>query len=146
MQPTNIGDLATGVTFTDTFPASGAPTFVSATSSPGSCSTPAGNAVECFIGTLNTNAVATVTITFTATAATAGFTDSGQVTASGSGAESCSRTTPCGRRSRAITRRMYGTPGVAQSNEFTDQSSGCRPCSIAVTRITADHLPYGERK
>ncbi|MBV9573637.1 MAG: SBBP repeat-containing protein [Acidobacteriales bacterium] len=83
---TNTGDLATGVTFTDTFPTSGAPTFVSATSSPGSCSTPAGNAVECFIGTLNTNAVATVTVTFTATAATAGFTDSGQVTVAGSGA------------------------------------------------------------
>lgn len=59
----NNGDLTTGITFTDTLPASGA-TFKSATSSPGTCNEPTGTppVVTCSIGALNTGGTATVTI------------------------------------------------------------------------------------
>jgi uncharacterized repeat protein (TIGR01451 family) len=68
---TNNGEFTNGVTFIDNLPASGA-TFVSATSSPGSCSAPVGTppAVLCNIGTLNASATATVTVIVTPVAPT----------------------------------------------------------------------------
>jgi len=67
---TNNGDLATGITFTDTLPATGA-NFVSATSSPGSCGSPTGSppTVTCSVGTLANLGKGTVTIDVTPTVA-----------------------------------------------------------------------------
>jgi uncharacterized repeat protein (TIGR01451 family) len=64
----NNGDLTSNILFTDTLPASGA-TFVSATSSPGSCGSPTGAppTVTCSIGSLATSATAKVTIILTPT-------------------------------------------------------------------------------
>ena len=64
---TNNGDLTTGITFSDVLP-SGA-TFVSASTSPGSCGTPTGSpsTLTCSIGTLNGGATATVTVILTPT-------------------------------------------------------------------------------
>jgi uncharacterized repeat protein (TIGR01451 family) len=66
---TNTGDLTPGVILTDTLP-SGA-TFVSATSSPGSCGDPAGTppTVTCSVGTLDEQGTATVTVIVTPTVA-----------------------------------------------------------------------------
>ena len=58
---TNSGDLTNNVTFTDILPASGA-SFVSATSSPGSCSAASGGTVLCNVGTMNAGATATETV------------------------------------------------------------------------------------
>jgi uncharacterized repeat protein (TIGR01451 family) len=62
---TNTGDLTPGVTFTDTLPSG--TTFVSATSSPGSCGAPAGTppTVTCSVGTLDAEGTATVTVIVT---------------------------------------------------------------------------------
>jgi hypothetical protein len=66
---TNSGEFTNNVTFVDYLPASGA-SFVSATTSPGSCGTPTNNTVLCNIGTLNAAANATVTVIETPVAAT----------------------------------------------------------------------------
>lgn len=58
---TNNGDLTNNVTFTDILPSSGA-SFVSATSSPGSCGAASGGTVLCNLGTMNAGATATVTV------------------------------------------------------------------------------------
>lgn len=80
---TNNGDLTTGVTFSDVLP-SGA-TFVSASTSPGSCGTPTGSpsTLTCSIGTLNAGATATVTVNLTPTVA-GSIGNSGTVTVLGS--------------------------------------------------------------
>ena len=80
---TNNGDLTTGITFSDVLP-SGA-TFVSASSSPGSCGTPTGSpsTLTCSIGTLNAGAIATVTVILTPTVA-GSIGNSGTVTVLGS--------------------------------------------------------------
>lgn len=61
---TNSGEFTNGVTFTDFLPTSGV-TFVSATTSPGTCGGPTNNTVLCNIGTLNAAATATVTVIVT---------------------------------------------------------------------------------
>ena len=80
---TNNGDLTTGITFSDVLP-SGA-TFVSASTSPGSCGTPTGSpsTLTCAIGTLNAGATATVTVVLTPTVA-GSIGNSGTVTVLGS--------------------------------------------------------------
>ena len=80
---TNNGDLTTGITFSDVLP-SGA-TFVSASTSPGSCGAPTGNpsTLTCSIGTLNAGATATVTVNLTPTVA-GSIGNSGTVTVLGS--------------------------------------------------------------
>ena len=80
---TNNGDLTTGITFSDVLP-SGA-TFVSASTSPGSCGTPTGtpSTLTCSIGTLNAGAIATVTVNLTPTVA-GSLGNSGTVTVLGS--------------------------------------------------------------
>src|SRR5439155_14007106 len=80
---TNNGDLTTGITFSDVLP-SGA-TFVSASTSPGSCGTPTGSpsTLTCSIGTLNAGATATVTVVLTPTVA-GSIGNSGTVTVLGS--------------------------------------------------------------
>jgi Domain of unknown function DUF11/Beta-propeller repeat len=79
---TNNGDLNNGITFLDSLPTSGA-TFVSATSSPGSCGTATSGNVSCSIGTLAAAATATVTVTLTPSAGgTLG--NSGSVSVNGS--------------------------------------------------------------
>lgn len=58
---TNLGpDAATGVVLTDDFPSGSS--FVSATTSKGSCGTPSGGVVSCTIGSLASGAGATVTV------------------------------------------------------------------------------------
>ena len=81
---TNSGDLTTGVTFSDVLPSNA--TFVSASTSPGSCGTPTGSpsTVTCSIGTLNAGATATVTVVLTPTVA-GSLGNSGTVTVLGSG-------------------------------------------------------------
>jgi hypothetical protein len=69
---TNTGDFISGVSFTDTLPATGA-TFVSAVPSTGSCATAMGGIVTCSLGALSASGTtgggtATVTINVTATA------------------------------------------------------------------------------
>jgi len=66
---TNTGDTATGITFTDALPTSGA-SFTSASvgSSAGGCGTATGGIVTCTIGTLNAGATATATVVLTPTA------------------------------------------------------------------------------
>jgi Domain of unknown function DUF11/Beta-propeller repeat len=66
---TNNGEFTNGVYFIDYLPASGS-TFVSATSSPGTCGSPANQTVLCNIGTLNAAATATVTVVLTPVAPT----------------------------------------------------------------------------
>jgi hypothetical protein len=66
---TNNGEFTNGVYFIDFLPASGS-TFVSATSSPGTCGSPANQTVLCNIGTLNAAATATVTVILTPVAPT----------------------------------------------------------------------------
>jgi hypothetical protein len=80
---TNNGDLTTGITFSDVL-ASGA-TFVSGSTSPGSCGTPTGSpsTLTCSIGTLNAGATATVTVVLTPTVA-GSLGNSGTVTVLGS--------------------------------------------------------------
>ena len=80
---TNNGDLTPGITFSDVLP-SGA-SFVSASTSPGSCGTPTGSpsTLTCSIGTLNAGAIATVTVILTPTAVGA-LGNSGTVTVLGS--------------------------------------------------------------
>lgn len=58
---TNNGDATNNITFTDFLPPTGA-SFVSATSSPGTCGSASGGIVLCNIGTMNSNATATVTV------------------------------------------------------------------------------------
>ena len=67
---TNNGDPVNGITFSDVLPTTGA-TFVSATSSPGSCGGATGSpaTVTCSVGTLGAAAVATVTVVVTPTVA-----------------------------------------------------------------------------
>lgn len=62
---TNDGDFTNNITFTDTLATSGQATFVSATASPGSCGSAAGDAVLCNIGSLNSSAAGTVTVVVT---------------------------------------------------------------------------------
>jgi uncharacterized repeat protein (TIGR01451 family) len=80
---TNSGDLTPGVTFSDVLPSNGS--FVSASTSPGSCGSPSGtpSTLTCSIGTLNAGATATVTVILTPTAAGA-LGNSGTVTVLGS--------------------------------------------------------------
>ena len=66
---TNNGEFTNGVYFIDYLPASGS-TFVSATSSPGTCGSPANQTVLCNLGTLNAAATATVTVILTPVAPT----------------------------------------------------------------------------
>ncbi|HTZ95087.1 MAG TPA: SBBP repeat-containing protein [Terriglobales bacterium] len=58
---TNNGDATNNVTFTDFLPPTGA-SFVSATSSPGTCGSASGGLVLCNVGTMNSNATATETV------------------------------------------------------------------------------------
>jgi hypothetical protein len=84
---TNAGEFTNGVTFTDQLPASGA-TFVSATTSPGTCGAPSGTppTVLCNIGTLNAAAIATITVIVTPVAPTlAPCTPSNQMNLGNSG-------------------------------------------------------------
>jgi uncharacterized repeat protein (TIGR01451 family) len=74
-------DPTSGVVFTNNLPGSGV-SFNSITSSPGSCASPVGSAVQCSIGTLQSGATATVTVVLTPTVPfPGGFSDSGTVTA-----------------------------------------------------------------
>jgi Beta-propeller repeat/Domain of unknown function DUF11 len=68
---TNSGEFTNGVIFVDYLQVSGA-TFVSATASPGTCSSPVGTppTVLCNIGTLNAAATATITVIVTPVAPT----------------------------------------------------------------------------
>jgi hypothetical protein len=72
---TNSGDPASNIIFTDTLPSSGA-SFTSATATPGSCGSAAGNIVSCVIGTLNSGATSTATVVLTPTASTTPSTTS----------------------------------------------------------------------
>ncbi|HEY7098808.1 MAG TPA: SBBP repeat-containing protein [Terriglobales bacterium] len=82
---TNTGDLASGVTFTDTLPAANA-TFVSATATGGSCGGATGTppTVVCNLGTMNSNAVATITVIITPTAAPTSLSNSATLTVANS--------------------------------------------------------------
>ena len=82
---TNSGDSTSGITFTDFLPSTGA-TFVSATSSPGTCGAASGGQVLCNIGTMNSQATATVTVILVPTAGTSPATGSVALTNSGSAA------------------------------------------------------------
>jgi len=79
---TNNGDLTSGIIFTDSFPSTGV-TFVSASSSPGTCTTALAGSVTCSVGTLNGGASATVTVILVPTSV-GQFSDSGQVSIFGS--------------------------------------------------------------
>ena len=78
---TNVGDLTSGVTFTDTLPATNA-TFVSATATAGSCGGATGTpaTVVCNLGTMNASAIATVTVILTPTAGPGTLSNSATVT------------------------------------------------------------------
>jgi hypothetical protein len=78
---TNNGDLTSGITFNDTFSSTGV-TFVSANSSPGTCTTALAGSVTCFVGTLNGGASATVTVILIPTSS-GSLSDGGQFTVSG---------------------------------------------------------------
>ncbi len=67
---TNTGDATNNVTFTDFLPATGPASFVSATSSPGTCGSASGGTVLCNVGTLNSDATATITVILIPTAPT----------------------------------------------------------------------------
>ena len=74
-------DPTSGIVFTDNLPGTGV-TFNSITSSPGSCASPVGSAVQCSIGTLQSGAAATVTVVLTPTVPfPGGFSDSATVSA-----------------------------------------------------------------
>jgi hypothetical protein len=78
----NNGDLTTGITFADTFSSTGV-NFVSASSSPGSCTAALVGSVTCSVGTLNGGASATVTVILIPTVG-GSLSDGGQVTVFGS--------------------------------------------------------------
>ena len=76
---TNNGDLTSGVTFTDSLPTSNA-TFVSATTTVGSCGGASGGTVVCNLGTMNAAATATVTVILTPTAGPGTLSNSATIT------------------------------------------------------------------
>jgi uncharacterized repeat protein (TIGR01451 family) len=76
---TNSGDLASGVTFTDSLPTSNA-TFVSASTTVGNCGGASGGTVVCNLGTMNSSATATVTIILTPTVGPGTLSNSATVT------------------------------------------------------------------
>jgi hypothetical protein len=82
---TNVGDLTSGVTFTDTLPAANA-TFVSATATGGTCGGATGTPVTvvCNLGTMNASAVSTITVILTPTAGPGTISDSATLTVPGS--------------------------------------------------------------
>jgi hypothetical protein len=80
---TNSGDSASNITFTDTLPATGA-SFVSATASPGTCSSASSGLVLCNVGTLNSLATASITVILVPTAQTNPSTSPVLLTNSGS--------------------------------------------------------------
>lgn len=78
-QPGTVATAATGVNLSDTLPS--AVSFVSATSTQGTC-TPSGGTVSCAIGTVAAGATVTVTINVTAPSASSSLSNSASVTAS----------------------------------------------------------------
>jgi hypothetical protein len=65
---TNNGDLTNGITFVDNLPSSGVDT-VTASASPGSCSTPSSGVLTCSVGTLGTGSTAQVSVNIVPTVA-----------------------------------------------------------------------------
>lgn len=80
---TNSGDSTNNVTFTDFLPPSGA-SFVSATTTPGTCGGASGGLVLCNVGTLDSSATATVTVILVPTPPTIPATSPVPLTNSGS--------------------------------------------------------------
>jgi uncharacterized repeat protein (TIGR01451 family) len=80
---TNSGDSTSNVTFTDFLPPSGA-SFVSATTTPGTCGGASGGLVLCNVGTLDSSATATVTVILVPTPPTLPATSPVPLTNSGS--------------------------------------------------------------
>lgn len=131
----NTGDLTSGITFTDTLPATGT-TFVSATSTPGSCGTPTGTppTVTCSIGALATNGTAKVTIVLTPTVA-GPLANSGVVTVQGTAfqAQGSASTTVNDFAVSAAPASVSVTAGASASYTVTITPSPTFPNSISLS-------------
>jgi len=141
---TNTGDLASGVTFTDTLPVANA-TFVSATVTGGSCGGATGTppTVVCNLGTMNSNATATVTVILTPTAAPTSLSNSATLTvANSSFAVSSSTSVTVNDYSISANPLSVTEPaGVPANYTLTLTPTGAIPNSVALS--CSSGLPTG---
>jgi len=140
---TNLGPQpATAVTLTNPLPAN--TTFVSATSTVGTCVLGAGSTVNCTIGSLNSAATATVTIIVLPTAAAVGTANS-TVTVAGAvndpvpanNSASASTTVNLSQANLSVTLADAPDPVVASSNlTYTAVVSNAGPQPATATSLT----------
>ena len=142
---TNSGDLTNNVTFTDILPGSGA-SFVSATSSPGTCGGASGGTVLCNLGTMNADATGTVTVILVPTAPiTPGssfqLTNSGSAGISGSTLDTAQATVTVNDFALTVApARATVVAGVPASFTATVTPTGNIPNSVS---IGCSGLPTG---
>ncbi len=139
---TNAGDLVTGVTFRDVLGSSSG-TFVSATSTPGSCSSPSGTplTLTCAVGTLNAAATATVTVVLTPAVSTTpgtsptSFGNTATVTVAGSSfTTSATATTSVTDFSMAVSPASQTEPaGTPATYSVTVTPGGSFPDSVSLS-------------